>query len=119
MRTYKRIIFFCLWGLTFSVRAVCWSAEGDNGYPFTAKDRDPFSPLISLGGRILIPSDESVSNFVLKGIIYSQDTALAVINDEILKEGDKIGDCIVIKVEEKKVILKSGEEEVILKLEEE
>ncbi|MBU1122520.1 MAG: hypothetical protein KKF54_07505 [Candidatus Omnitrophica bacterium] len=115
----KRIAVIILIVSCFSVKGLC--NELDNKYLFTDKDRDPFSPLISRGGKILIPQDETVSNFVLKGIIYSQDRALAIINDEILKEKDNIGDYSILKIEEKRVILKSKDEdeEIILKLEEE
>jgi hypothetical protein len=88
-------------------------------YPFTANDRDPLSPLISKSGQILIPRKVGAKNLSLKGIIYSEGKSVVVINDEILREKDIIGDYTVFKIEEKRVILKSKDKEIILKLEEE
>lgn len=91
-------------------------------YPFTTRERDPFSPLISKGGRVLITQESVVSNFILKGIIYSDNHSLAIINDEVLKENDRIGNYIVLKIEEKRVVLinmETGKEQIVLKLEEE
>ncbi|UCD15813.1 MAG: hypothetical protein JSV34_01835 [Candidatus Omnitrophota bacterium] len=117
MRVSKGIAIFILLFCCFLAKGLCLWPQPK--YPFTDEDRDPFSPLISRGGRILIPQEETVSNFVLRGIIYSEDKALAIINDEILKENDRIGEYIILRVEEKRVILKNEDEEIILKLEEE
>lgn len=81
--------------------------------------RDPFIPLVTKTGKILIAKDETaVSNLILKGIIYSQDKSLAIINDDVFSEGDQIGGYIILEIEEKKVILIKDEEEVVLELEE-
>jgi hypothetical protein len=111
MRVNKRIIIFVLVFLAGTHLGIC------EEYPFSNKDRDPFSPLVNKVGRILIFREMDVSSFVLTGIIYSENSALAIINEEIVKKNDKIGDYVIFKVEEKQVILKKGEEETILKLE--
>jgi len=82
-------------------------------------NRDPFNPLISKGGLILIPQEIEVSGLNLGGIIYSEDGSIAIINNEVMREGDSLGDYTVFKIEDKKVILRTGREEFILKLEEE
>ena len=88
-----------------------------NMYPFNKSDRNPFAPLISKYGLILIPKEVDITGLALKGVIYSQSGPVAVIDDEILEEGDNIGVYIVVKIEEKKVILKKGNEQFTLKLE--
>ena len=88
-------------------------------YAFGKEERDPFSPLISKSGLILIPRQIGINDFALKGIIYSQGEPLAVIGDEVLREGEVIGGYTISKIEEKRVILKKGGEGAILKLEEE
>lgn len=93
------------------------SGEGQK-YPFGPSDRDPLSPLISKSGLILIPRELDFTGLSLKGIIYSEEEAVAIINDEVLKEGDSIGEYTVIKIEEKNVVLKKGNEGFTLKLEE-
>lgn len=117
MRVNKRKIIY---GFFFA--GVCFCAQyasAADRYPFTIEDRDPFMALITPTGRILVAQQMTLSNFVLKGIIYSPEKKLAVINDEIFKENDIVGDYIVEKIEEKNVILKKGDKEIILKLEEE
>ena len=87
-------------------------------YPFNDRDRDPFFPLVSGSGYILIPRELDITELTLKGIIYSQGNSLAIINEEMLKEGDTVGEYVVLKIEEKKVFLKKGNKEFTLKLEE-
>lgn len=81
--------------------------------------RDPFSPLISKSGVLLIPREIDLGGLAIKGIIYSQDSPVAIINDEVVKRGENIGDYLVLEIEEKRVILKKDDQEFILKLEEE
>jgi hypothetical protein len=88
-------------------------------YPFDENNRDPFNPLISKSGQILISRKIEAKNLVLNGIIYSPQKSIVVINGEILKEKDKVGDYTIFKIEEKRVILKKKDKEIILKLEEE
>ena len=107
----KKIIFI---SLAFLVVLSGYTANYD--YSFTDEDRDPFYPLISQKGQVLIPREVSVANLFLRGIIYSKDSPLAIVNDEILKEKDLIGEYRIEKIEKKRVILKKGSEKVILKL---
>ena len=87
-------------------------------YSFSQKNRDPFSPLVNKLGLILIPREIGFAGLDLKGIIYSQENSVVVINGEVLKEGDTIGDYFILKIEEKKVILKKDNKGFTLKLEE-
>lgn len=117
MRVNKRKIIY---GFFFA--GICFYAQyalASDRYLFTSEDRDPFMALITSTGRVLVAQQMTLSNLVLKGIIYSPEKKLAVINDEIFKEDDSVGDYIVETIEEKRVILKKGDKEIILKLEEE
>ncbi|MDD4183373.1 MAG: hypothetical protein PHT53_06100, partial [Candidatus Omnitrophica bacterium] len=62
----------------------------NNKYPFNSEQRDPFSPLITEGGQLLIKKITGPAGFILKGIIYSEDGSVAVIGDEVFKENDII-----------------------------
>jgi len=86
---------------------------------YSQNQRDPMRPLVSINGQILIAVDDRPSDLILQGILYSPDSASAVISGEILKENDKIGDYMVEKISEKQVILVKGNEKIVLKLEEE
>jgi len=81
--------------------------------------RDPFFPIISKSGQILIYQEKEGVPLKLKGIIYSPPKSCAIISDEIVKEGDQILGYKVISIEEKRVILKKDKEDIILKMEEE
>ena len=88
-------------------------------YAFSKTDRDPFSPLVSKSGVLLIPREVDLGGLAVKGIIYFKESPVAIINDEIVGIGENIGEYFVLEIEEKRVILKKGDQEFILKLEEE
>lgn len=115
MRVDKRKLIYGFFFAAIYFNAKSASAQ----YLFTNEDRDPFTALITPTGRVLVAQQMTLSNFVLKGIIYSPDKKLAVINNEIFKETDSVGDYVVETIEEKRVVLKKGDKEIILKLEEE
>ena len=96
---------------------LCCSAKG----AIAQEPRDPFAPLISKNGLILIPKEFDRSGMSLRGIIYSDGDSLAVIGDEILGVGDAIGEYEIVAIGEKTVrlIKKDGGEGFTLKLEEE
>ncbi len=56
----------------------------------------------------------------LKGIsLTGSGQAFAIVNDSIVREGDSIGGYVVKQVQSRQVVLRRGEQEFILKLEEE
>ncbi len=115
----RRIILLGI--LLAGLLGISFLAQGqeEKGYSFSPDKRDPFSPLISRGGYILIPKEIDIAGLNLKGIIYSDGGSVAVINNEILKAGDKIGEYRIARIEEKLVVLEKGGKEFTLKLEEE
>jgi len=60
--------------------------------------------------------DVRVPHFTLTGILLGSDYSLAVINDNIVREGDEIDGFRVKKVGEKMVILKGEHQEITLSL---
>ena len=114
-RKITSIFFIVFLSLVF-VYPFCF---GEGNDLFKIIDRDPFSPLISKSGILLIPREIDLGGLAIKGIIYSQDSPVAIINDEVVGRGEKIGDYLVLEIEEKRVILKKDDQEFILKLEEE
>lgn len=92
--------------------------KGASGMDEAVK-RDPFMPLVSKSGVILIPREINIVGMSLKGIIYSEDNPVAIINDEVLKVNNKIGEYTVLKIEEKEVLLRKGNRVFTLRLEEE
>ena len=118
MRSYcckvTSIFFIALLSLVL-IHPFCF---GEGKYAFKLTGRDPFSPLVSKNGVLLIPREVDLGGLVIKGIIYSTNSPLAIINDEVVERGENIGDYLVLEIEEKRVILKKGDQEFILKLEE-
>jgi len=84
---------------------------------YAEEERDPFSPLINKTGLILIPKEIDVGGLLLEGVIYSEESPVAIINQEVLKCGEEIGGYRVLEINEKEVVLKKDKDEFILKLE--
>ncbi|MCK9615276.1 MAG: hypothetical protein M0R48_07230 [Candidatus Omnitrophica bacterium] len=127
MFTSKKLINYRTVGIGLGLSLLCMlylfvsQLKGiceNNKYPFTNEQRDPFSPLITETGQLLVKKNIGPAGLVLKGIIYSKDGSVAIIGDEVFKESDIIDDYRVMKISRKKVILQKGKEVIILKLEE-
>ena len=90
-------------------------------YPFTQKERDPLMPLVDRSGNILIAREEEtgLGGLTISGIIYSETAPLAVINDEVVTAGDKVGGYVIVEITPQSVSLQKGNEGFTLKLEEE
>jgi len=112
----RRQIFCFLFSVFCFLTSV--SAQ-ETGYAFKPTDRNPFSPLISKSGVLLISREIDLGGLNLRGVIYSEKDPVAIINDEVVERGDSISGYLVLEIERKKVILKKGDQEFILKLEEE
>lgn len=85
--------------------------------------RDPFVALVAEDGRILEPPlrKANAGNIELEGIMYDpKGVSYTVINTEVYKAGDTIGEYRILRIERRKVVfLKAGKErEVELKKEE-
>lgn len=77
------------------------------------KKRDPFMPLVGSDGRILevhLPR-ETATGLYLKGIVYDpKGESYAIIDEDVFRVGDVVGDYQVLKIESRKVIfVKDGE----------
>jgi len=118
LQTPNLILFFCALCLAFST---CCFAQEQFVYDSKGK-RDPFIPLVTPDGRLLkLEQEEGVAGLLLEGIIYDKNgTSCAIVNSEIVRIGDKVGEFQVLKIEEKRVIfIKEGQIiEVELKKEE-
>ncbi len=117
----KIVLFFSLIFLSLTAGASSQSLEREQtpiDYAFGLGDRDPFEPLISRNGLILISRKTDVTNMALSGIIYSEGESVVIINNEVVKVGDSIGEYKVLIIGEKSVILEKDGQEFTLNLEE-
>ncbi len=88
-------------------------------YPYSSfRERDPLKPLVDESGNILIKERKQMGDFFLQGIIYSPTGSQVIINNEVYREGDKIEEYKIKKIEAYQVIFEKEGEEFILKWEE-
>lgn len=84
--------------------------------------RNPFVPLVSADGRILEPqaSKKTAGEVYIEGIIYdAAGSSYAVINGEIVKAGDNVGNYQVIRIEPQKIIFLQEGKELAIELKKE
>jgi hypothetical protein len=60
--------------------------------PYPASLRDPMQPGLSAGGQ------GGNGGLTVKGIVYSEDNSSAVVNSQIVHQGDKISGVTVVKI---------------------
>jgi len=85
--------------------------------PFRAVSRDIFTPL----ERPARTGDQTVEqtrtlSLKLEGIIVGAGKPLAIINDQFVGLGDRIGEFVVIGIEKQAVRLSSNSDEIILEI---
>ena len=74
--------------------------------------RDPFT-------KMAMASSEGPQPLYLKGIFYDENNVSALINDEIVEIGSKIGENVVVDIKKDRVILNDGKQNFELKMERE
>jgi len=95
--------------ILFLIMCVYLSAFAEADFVYDAQNkRNPFIPLITPDGRLLKLDQEAggIKDILLEGIIYDKNgLSYAIINAEVVRIGDSIGNYRVLKIEEKKIIL--------------
>ncbi|MFH1853857.1 MAG: general secretion pathway protein GspB [Candidatus Omnitrophota bacterium] len=95
-------------------------ALAEEDYIYDAKGkRDPFVPLVSGGGVYI--SDAygigGIKDIRLEGIVWDEARgSIAIINGEIVKEGQKIGAVEILRIEKDAVVFIIDGEEIRLEL---
>ena len=83
--------------------------------------RDIFTPLKSLPRASRLAKKGASSNrggsLQLKGVIIGGKNPIAIINDKLVRNGERIGDYTVVRVEKKQVFLRSATRNIRLTLE--
>jgi len=122
-----RIIALFIFGSVLAAGSVLAQDEADivAAEVFVYEDngrRDPFWPLVTDGGSIISYDDQelSASDMMLQGILVGEQENVAVINGNIVKEGDMVGAFWIERVMPAYVVLNNGQEriEVYLRKEE-
>ena len=94
--------------------------EGQQEFIYDSHNRrDPFKPVFLNDAAAVVQDGGESVPFFLEGIIWDPDGgAIAIINNEILKQGDKISGFKIKKIKRDEVILLKGEKEINLFLRE-
>lgn len=112
-----------LFFLILSFLSLQFSLQAQERFKYDPKNkRDPFSPLIGPNGEYLTPFSglKSIGDMRLEGIIWDpKGDSYAIINGEVVKEGDYLAGALVSKIHSKEVVILLEEEEFTLVLIEE
>lgn len=101
------VIAVCLLNVSLSFA----QAEEAPSYQGAGK-RDPFIPYVTNDGQLInVSNEEKEFTLNLEGIIYEEKgQSLVIINGEILKQNDTIGDIKIIEIRKDSVVyMKNGE----------
>jgi type IV pilus assembly protein PilO len=77
-------------------------------------EKDPFIPL----GKERLQKKSKLLTLSLTGVVIRENHFSAIINDELVEEGDFIGEKKVLEIRRDEVVLVEGKERYVLKLEE-
>lgn len=99
-----------------------------NSRPYLAPEKEPrrafirdiFAPLKPLRHKPRQPTEHKSSkpalSLKLRGTIVGGGESIAIINDQFMRKGDQIGGFNVIKIGKKEVLLRSANDQFVLKL---
>jgi hypothetical protein len=101
-KKYKILLLFCL----------SLSIINNNNLAFAQKEEEQRDPFLSLADKIKLGDTSSnILPFpvVLSGIIWTKDMPVAMVNNEIVQQGEDWQGLKVEKIEKDKLILKRGQ----------
>ncbi|MFA5038510.1 MAG: hypothetical protein WC732_02385 [Candidatus Omnitrophota bacterium] len=79
--------------------------------------RDPFVPLVSAAGYLINLEPEEESALRLEGIMYDpRGESMAIINGELRKVGEKVGDAVISRIEPAKIVVIKDNQKVEMEL---
>ncbi len=112
-----KVRFFVV--LTISVSCLsAYAMQGDFVYDSKA-NRDPFVPLVSKDGVRLgsWQKTDAVGDITLEGIVWDpQGEPMAIVNGNIVKEGDTFLNLEVLEIRKEGIRLLKGDKELIINL---
>lgn len=94
----------------------CSFLFAQDGFKYDAKGRrNPFIPLLTSDGRLLkldkLDTGEERGSLLIEGIIYDEHAlSYAIVNGQVVKVGDWVGDYQVLKIKKNKIVfIKHGQ----------
>lgn len=94
--------------------AVALLAAGSAAADDVGRLNDPMQPYAPEPGAE--PQSTGPAPFTLNAVLVSSSRRVAVINGEIRREGDRVGDATVTRIEPRRVALRRGGEEIVVRL---
>ena len=93
-----------------------WAEKAPSSYVSEGR-RDPFVPLVSASGYLMNVEEDEKTTLRLEGIMYDPSgNSMAIINGELLKVGEKIGDAVVSRIEANRIVVVKDNENVEMEL---
>jgi hypothetical protein len=90
--------------------------KGKNLYASQGK-RDPFVPLITPAGYLVNLEPEKNASLHLEGIMYdSKGDSIAILNGELVRAGESIGDAVLASIEATKVTVIQNNQKIEIEL---
>ncbi|MDD4294360.1 MAG: hypothetical protein PHP69_02475 [Candidatus Omnitrophica bacterium] len=75
-------------------------------YEFSERFRDPFDSLVSDTGQILAYKMKTrMPKIILNGVLFLPEGNSAIINNEVVREGEIIGTVKLIKITENSIVI--------------
>ncbi|MBU3912105.1 MAG: general secretion pathway protein GspB [Candidatus Omnitrophica bacterium] len=106
--------------LVLLIAGLAFFAFAEEEFTYDAKGkRDPFVPLVSKGGVYVSDAYgiSGIKDIRLEGIVWDEAKgSIAIINGEIVREGQKIGAAEVLRIEKDAVVFDIDGEEKKLEL---
>jgi len=87
----------------------------------SAGKRDPFVPLVTKDGKLLVTygTINSIKDLILEGILFDENgESVVILNDLLLKENDDISGMTIKSIEKDRVTIIYEQKEHVLKLKE-
>lgn len=108
-------------GLLFIIIFIAAQLSFAQGFKYDSKGRrDPFASLVNpKDGAFMTTLVDigKVEEIKLEGIILdAKNGDMAIINDALLKQGERIGGFEILKIEREKVILRRSDKEYVINL---
>ena len=95
-------------GIIIILLLLAASLSAEEGFEYDAKGkRDPFVPLVSVEGVYMSDAEgiSGIKDISLEGIVWDEISgSAAIVNGEIMKEGEEIGSVKLLKIQKDGVI---------------
>jgi hypothetical protein len=120
----RKLVFFCAVGTAVFILRGSSVSQADVGPENKEKQlyasqgkRDPFVPLITPAGYLVNLEPEKNASLHLEGIMFDpKGDSIAIINGELVRAGESIGDAVCASIEPTKVTVIQNNQKIEIEL---